>query len=197
MGKLQDSVSQSPRSEGIMTADGAAQKASLMLAVTVACAGITWAQVFSGNYAAAMSALSVSKIAGFVALAAALGTMFKPHLSPYTGLVFCSAKGLALGGMSAMAEMMYPGIALNAMMLTFGTAATLLLGFQARVLSVSDNFRNGVGMVTGGLLLHGDREPAAVHGGGQAAQPRLSGSLGDRHQSARLSPRRLQPAAGL
>lgn len=36
-----------------------------------------------------------------------------------------------------MAEMMYPGIALNAMMLTFGTAATLLLGFQARVLSVS------------------------------------------------------------
>jgi hypothetical protein len=40
-------------------------------------------------------------------------------------------------------ELRYPGIVLNTIMLVFGTAASLLAAYQARIIRVGDNFRNG------------------------------------------------------
>lgn len=42
-----------------------------------------------------------------------------------TAPVYALCKGVALAGMSAVLEMMYPGIAMNAVLLTFSTAASL------------------------------------------------------------------------
>lgn len=136
-----------------MTAEGAAQKTGLLMAVAFVAASYTWAQIFSGSAASAMAALATSKAAGMVGLGAALATMFKPHWAPVSGLIYAVAKGLAVGGMAAMMELRYPGIAINAVMLTFGTAVTLGAAFQARIINVNDTFRSGVMMVTGGFML--------------------------------------------
>jgi uncharacterized YccA/Bax inhibitor family protein len=79
--------------------------------------------------------------------------MFKPHWAPVSALIYSVAKGLAVGGMAAIMELKYPGIVLNATMLTLGTAFSLFAAFQARLITVNDNFRNGVMMVTGGFMI--------------------------------------------
>eukprot|EP00195_Chlamydomonas_chlamydogama_P014549 CAMPEP_0202897070 /NCGR_PEP_ID=MMETSP1392-20130828/5927_1 /ASSEMBLY_ACC=CAM_ASM_000868 /TAXON_ID=225041 /ORGANISM="Chlamydomonas chlamydogama, Strain SAG 11-48b" /LENGTH=245 /DNA_ID=CAMNT_0049582623 /DNA_START=286 /DNA_END=1023 /DNA_ORIENTATION=- len=154
MGRVQDSIYETGRGgrSEIMTVDGAVQKTSLMLGVTVLGAAYTWMQIFSGNAAAAMAALQMSKVAGIVGLVSAMATMFKPHWSPISGPLYAAAKGLAIGGMGAIMELRYPGIVLNATMLTLGVAASLLFAFQSRLINVNDNFRNGVMMVTGGFM---------------------------------------------
>ena len=53
------------------------------------------------------------------------------------GPLYAAAKGLAVGGMAAIYELRYPGIVLNATMLTFGTAFSLYAAFQARLIDVS------------------------------------------------------------
>lgn len=52
----------------------------------------------------------------------------------------------------AVMELRYPGIVINTILLVFGTAASLLFAYQARLITVGDNFRNGVYMVTGGYM---------------------------------------------
>lgn len=42
-----------------------------------------------------------------------------------------------------MQELRYPGIVMNAAMLVFGTAASLLAAHSARLITVTDQFRNG------------------------------------------------------
>ena len=53
-----------------------------------------------------------------------------------TGPLYAAAKGLAVGGMAAIMELRYPGIVLNATMLTMGTAFSLFAAFQARLIDV-------------------------------------------------------------
>jgi len=53
------------------------------------------------------------------------------------GPLYAAAKGLAVGGMAAVYELRYPGIVINATMLTFGTALSLYAAFQARLIDVS------------------------------------------------------------
>lgn len=69
------------------------------------------------------------------------------------GPLYAAAKGLAVGGMAAIMELRYPGIVLNATMLTMGTAFSLFAAFQARLIDVNDQFRSGVMMVTGGFMI--------------------------------------------
>uniref|UniRef100_A0A7S3QM40 Bax inhibitor-1/YccA family protein n=2 Tax=Dunaliella tertiolecta TaxID=3047 RepID=A0A7S3QM40_DUNTE len=135
-----------------MTVDGAVRKTALLLGVSILGAAYSWMQIFGGTAASAMAALGVSKIAGIVGLASSLATMFKPHWAPVTGLIFSAAQGLAIGGLASVLELRFPGIAMNAAALVFGTASTLLACYQARIISVTDNFRNGVMCVTGGYV---------------------------------------------
>ncbi len=46
---------------------------------------------------------------------------------------------------SCTQELRYPGIVINAAMLVMGTAASLLFAYQAKLINVTDNFRNGEG----------------------------------------------------
>ncbi|KAF5827301.1 Bax inhibitor 1 like-domain-containing protein [Dunaliella salina] len=153
-GKVEESMLETGgrRSTDIMTVDGAVQKTALLLGVSVLGAAYSWMQIFGGTAASAMAALGACKIAGIVGFASSLATMFKPHWAPVTGIVFSGAQGLAIGGLASILELRFPGIALNAAALVFGTASTLLACYQARIISVTDQFRNGVMCVTGGYI---------------------------------------------
>ncbi|KAG2447861.1 hypothetical protein HYH02_007317 [Chlamydomonas schloesseri] len=150
-GKVEEAVDDGygGRSGPPMTVDGAVQKTSLLLAVTMACAAATWTQILTGNVAL----LAASKGAGIVAALSALVTMFKPQWAAATGLVFSAAQGVAMAGFSLMLEMAYPGIVMNALMLTFGTSASMLIAYQTRIIKVTDKFRDGVIMVSGAYFI--------------------------------------------
>jgi len=88
-----------------------------------------------------------------VGLGLALATCFKPHWAPKTTPLYAVAKGLALGGSSAFLEMMYPGLVVQTLCLTFGTLFTLLAGYRTRLLQVTEGFRSTVYMASGGFFV--------------------------------------------
>jgi uncharacterized YccA/Bax inhibitor family protein len=58
-----------------------------------------------------------------------------------------------LGGLSAVFDMKYPGIAMEAVGLTFGTLFVLLLAYRSGLIKVTQKFRLGVVAATGGIFL--------------------------------------------
>lgn len=97
--------------------------------------------------------MGTAKLAGMIALASAMAAMFKPQWSPFTAPVYALCKGVALAGLSAVLEVRYPGIALNAVVLTFSVAASLLTALKTRMVRVTDRFRDSVMAVTGGYFV--------------------------------------------
>jgi uncharacterized YccA/Bax inhibitor family protein len=58
-----------------------------------------------------------------------------------------------LGGISSLFERMYPGIVMQAVLLTFGTLGSLLLAYTSRLIRATENFKLGVVAATGGVAL--------------------------------------------
>ena len=54
------------------------------------------------------------------------------------------AEGLVLGGISAYANALYPGIANQAIALTFGILAALLFLYKSKLIAATENFKLGV-----------------------------------------------------
>ena len=66
-------------------------------------------------------------IGGFVGLILAVVTIFKKQWSPVTAPMYALVEGVVLGGISAMLELRFHGIAKQAVALTFGMLVVMLL----------------------------------------------------------------------
>jgi uncharacterized YccA/Bax inhibitor family protein len=109
-GHLDDAIVESRYSSAApMTLGGTVNKTACLLALTAAAMAATWAQLLTGGAAAFPAVMAASKVGGVVAMVAAIASMFKPLWSNVTGPVYAVAKGVALGGIAAFAEMMAPG----------------------------------------------------------------------------------------
>jgi hypothetical protein len=62
-------------------------------------------------------------------------------------------EGLFIGALSAIFEMRYPGIVIQAVGLTFGTMAALLLAYRSGLIKVTEKFKLGIVAATGGVML--------------------------------------------
>jgi len=114
----------------------------------------SWSQFSSamaaGNPGAIMPYVWGGAIGGFVV---ALITIFKKEWAMFTAPVYAVLEGLFLGAASAMFELRYPGIVLQAVGLTFGTLAALLLAYRSGLIKATENFKLGVVAATGGIAL--------------------------------------------
>jgi uncharacterized YccA/Bax inhibitor family protein len=89
-------------------------------------------------------------LGGFVV---ALVTIFKRNWSPFTAPIYALLEGLALGGISAIFELRYPGIAIQAVGLTFGTLFVMLLAYKTGIIRATQGFKVGVIAATGGIAV--------------------------------------------
>ncbi len=80
-------------------------------------------------------------------------TVFKKEWSPVLAPVYALLEGLVLGGISAVTNVRYPGIAIQAVGLTFGVMFVLLFLYASRIINVTQKFRMGVIAATGGIML--------------------------------------------
>jgi uncharacterized YccA/Bax inhibitor family protein len=80
-------------------------------------------------------------------------TIFKKEWSPVTSPIYALLEGLALGGISAALDLRYPGIAIQAVGLTFGTLFVLLLAYRSGLIQVTQKFRLGIIAATGGIMV--------------------------------------------
>ena len=58
-----------------------------------------------------------------------------------------------LGGVSMMFEELYPGIVSQAIFLTFGILASLLIAYKSGFIKPTENFKLGVAAATGGIAI--------------------------------------------
>ena len=133
-----------------MTLQGTVNKSFLLLVVLMGCALWPWSQYLSGNTAVLGPSMLIGLIAGLVL---ALIISFKATLAPYLSIPYAACEGLAIGGISAVLEHRYPGIAMQAVALTFGVLASMLLAYKAGLIRATQRFRAIVIGATGAVML--------------------------------------------
>lgn len=133
-----------------MTVQGTVNKTGILLACTLVAAFYTWSLFFSGSAAAVQGWMMGGMIIGLIT---AMVTIFKQTWAPYTAPVYALAEGFFLGGVSAFFEQSYPGIAMQAIGLTFGVMGCLLMLYKSGVIQVTEKFRMGVFAATGAIAL--------------------------------------------
>jgi uncharacterized YccA/Bax inhibitor family protein len=80
-------------------------------------------------------------------------TIFKKTWAPVTAPIYALLEGLALGSISAVFELRFPGIAMQSVALTFGTMFVLLFAYRSGLIPVTQKFRLGVVAATGAIML--------------------------------------------
>src|SRR5690348_5695583 len=133
-----------------MTLKGTIDRSFLLLIVLMVAALWPWSQMASGDVQAVSSTMMLGLIGGFVL---ALIISFKANLAPYLAVPYAALEGLAVGGISAVLEQRYPGIAIQAVGLTFGVLAVLLIAYRMRWIRATAQFRAMVFGATGGIAL--------------------------------------------
>ncbi len=126
-----------------MTIEGTVNKTAFSLILLMLTASYSWINSSPGLM-----------MLGFIGgLIMAIITIFKKVWAPYTVSGYALFQGLALGGISRVFESQYPGIASQAVFLTFGILAALLLAYKTRLIKPTENFKLGVFAATGGIAI--------------------------------------------
>ena len=90
-------------------------------------------------------------IIGFIL---ALVTIFRsPAKAGSTAPLYSLTQGIFLGGITLFFEAQFPGIAIQALALTFGILATLLVCYKSGLILPTQNFRLMIASAIGGILL--------------------------------------------
>jgi uncharacterized YccA/Bax inhibitor family protein len=133
-----------------MTLQGTVNKTGLLLLCVVVTAAWTWGLSHSPAPEAAIPWMMGGLLGGFIV---ALVTIFKQSWAPLTAPIYALLEGLALGGISAFFEKSYPGVAIQAVGLTFGTLFVMLLAYKSGIVRATERFKLGVIAATGGIAI--------------------------------------------
>ena len=138
---FQDNVGSLPLSER-MTLDGAVNKTGILLSLCFGGAFIGWN----------IPALAVpGAIIGFIL---AMVTIFRSkEKAGSTAPLYALAQGIFLGGITLMYENAFDGIAIQAIGLTFGILASLLVCYKSGLILPTENFRLMLGAAIGGIMI--------------------------------------------
>lgn len=126
-----------------MSVTGTVNKTGLLFLILLLGASISW-------YQPSPIFIWGGLIGGFIL---AMVTVFKKEWSPVTAPLYAVMEGLMLGGISVMYEQAYNGIVFNAILLTIGTFAAMLMAYRSGLIEVTKRFRMGVVAATGGIAL--------------------------------------------
>lgn len=109
--------------------------------------------IFSGYYSFAPGMTYLIPVGVFGGLIVAIITIFKKEWSPITVPIYAILEGLAMGSISYMFNQAYEGIVMQAIGLTLGILASLLLAYRSGMIKATENFKLGVVAATGGIFL--------------------------------------------
>ncbi|MCK5693013.1 MAG: Bax inhibitor-1/YccA family protein, partial [Bacteroidales bacterium] len=132
-----------------MTINGTINRIGLMLLLLIAAAAYTWNIVMGADPGRAGTLAMIGAIGGFIM---ALITIFRPQSSAITAPIYAILEGLFLGAISAIINAKYPGVALQAVLLTIGTLFTMLFLYRSGRIRATPRFRRGVMMATGAVF---------------------------------------------
>jgi uncharacterized YccA/Bax inhibitor family protein len=134
-----------------MTVEGAINKTAFLLFLVAVPAAWIWNEVFRAqSVETAIPWMVGGLVGGFIA---AMVTIFKKDWAPVTAPIYAVLEGLAIGGLSAVFEMQYRGLVIQAVALTFATLVCMLVAYRSGLIKVTDRFRMIVVAATGAIAL--------------------------------------------
>jgi uncharacterized YccA/Bax inhibitor family protein len=134
----------------VMTLQGTVNKTGVLLLCVIISAAWTWGLARSDSPQAVLPWMMGGMIGGLIL---ALVTVFRKQWSPITAPLYALLEGLALGGISSLLDVTYPGIAIQSVGLTFGTLFVMLMLYKNGVLRATRRFVMGVVAATGAIFL--------------------------------------------
>lgn len=135
----------------VMSFEGTINKTAFLLLLVAAGATWVWTRYFQSLDPAVIMPYMIGGLIG--GLVAALVTIFLPRYASISAPIYAAAQGLALGGISAFYEAQLHGIVFQAIGLTFGVLAVMLLAYRSGLIKVTDKFRMIVVAATGAIAL--------------------------------------------
>lgn len=140
--------------DGAMTVQGTINKIALLLALVIAGAVFTWTKTMSGVETGSVIGVQGWLIGGCIsAFILALIITFKKNLAPVLSPVYAICEGLSLGALSAFFEVMFPGLVMRAVLLTFSVLFAMLFMYKVQIIKVTQRFRAIVLAATVGIAL--------------------------------------------
>lgn len=137
------------------TISGTTTKALMLVALTLICGFFAMNySIYSVYTTGQVPSLLLygSLIAGLVV---AMITIFKPQSSPITAPIYAILEGVALGALSGIFEIKYPGIASTAVLSTFVVVMTMLALWKFKIIVPTARFRAIItGAVAGVAILY-------------------------------------------
>ena len=128
-----------------MTLQGVVNKSGILLLLCMASGAFAW------THPELRGALLIIGMLGGL-IACLVGT-FKPATSPIAAPAYAILEGLCLGAISQVIEHRYPGIVLNAILLTFGVLGVMLAAYTTRTIVVTERLMKGVFAATAAVFL--------------------------------------------
>src|SRR6202163_4241690 len=132
-----------------MTLAGVINRSILLLLLVAGTATGVWAYC-SSEPSAIYPAVMIGTLGGFVV---AMVTSFKRNWPPVTSPIYAVLEGLFIGGVSLIMEQRFPGLVLQAVLLTFGVMFALLAAYQTRVIRPSETFKSVIVGATFGIVI--------------------------------------------
>jgi uncharacterized YccA/Bax inhibitor family protein len=136
-----------------MTISGTVNKTAILLALVLITAIYTWGRFYSNIAAGPGAIMPLVLVGAFGGFIACLVTVFKKEWAHITAPIYALLEGFFVGGISAIFELRYPGIVIQAVGLTFGTLGCLLMAYKSGLIKATENFKLGVVAATGGIAL--------------------------------------------
>jgi uncharacterized YccA/Bax inhibitor family protein len=128
-----------------MTLQGVINKTGILLLLCLGAAAFAWTQPDLRG-----PLILLGLVGGLIAC---LVGIFKPATTPITAPIYAVLEGLFLGAISQVIELRYHGIVANAMLLTFGVLALMLVLYTTRTIRVTDKLIKGVFIATASVCL--------------------------------------------
>jgi len=157
-----------------MTIEGVAEKGFITFCVMLLSGMSVFGLFITGNTEVAFMLSIVGWVVGLIFFFVMLFTGLASN--PYAVLAYAALQGLFLGGITTLFEASYPGIAIQAFMLTAAVFGGMLVIYRMGVIPVTENFRIAlfsamsavflVYMITLLLSLFGGPEIPYIHGSG-------------------------------
>ena len=135
----------------VMTVNGTINRTVILLLCVLATACWTWSQFLDTRDPASVAPYMMGGVIG--GLVMALVTVFKKEWAGVTAPIYALLEGLFLGGISALFELRFPGIAIESVALTFGTCLCMLVAYRSGWIRVTQRFTMGLVAATGGIML--------------------------------------------
>ncbi len=144
------------RNAAALTVNGVMNKTGILFAVLLIAFGYTWHLYASGTETLPIGKMGVGTIATIGAIGGfilALIIIFGKLATPYLIIPYAACQGLFLGGVSAYYEAAYPGIVMQAALLTLTCFFAILLAYKFNIVRYSPGLAKFIMVAILGIVI--------------------------------------------